>query len=90
MVCNDRVFVSLDEFCNLSDLDAGIFAEGENNADFFSYALFDNNDDPIDLENPNAPNHISNYVGECLVYKLTDICTGNLCWGEICIEDKVL
>jgi len=20
---------------------------------------------------------------------LTDICTGNLCWGEICIEDKV-
>ena len=90
MVCNDQINVSLDAFCSLEGLSAGAFLEGETAAiEFYSYTIFDNNDEPIDLDNPSAPNHISNYVGDCLKYEVEDICEGQTCWGTICIQDKL-
>ncbi len=86
--CNGSVNVSLDENCSLGALDASIFLEGETTAAYYGYEVLGILDQPVNLDNPNGPNHISDYVGQCLTYRVFDACTGNSCWGEICIEDK--
>jgi len=81
--CNDNINLSLDENCSLDALNLDVFLEGAYNPLFFTWELIDNNGFPIALDD------IDNYVGECVVFEVTDICTNNICWGNICIDDKL-
>jgi len=89
LVCNDLVNVSLNEDCGLSDLDVDIFLEGDVDVTLYSYEILGINDEPVELANANDPNHISNYVGQCLTYVVHEISSSNQCWGTVCIEDKL-
>ena len=89
IICNNSVNVSLDENCSLNVLDASIFLEETQDPSLYGFEILGINDVPVNLTNTNDPNHISNYVGECLSYNVFDACTNNSCWGTICIEDKL-
>ncbi len=87
LICNDMVNVSLDDLCSPENLNAGIFLEDDELSDFYTYEIIAPTGDIVDLFNQSSEFHISNYVGECLTYKVNDICYDQNCWGTVCIED---
>ncbi len=81
--CKGDLNVSLDFNCLLGNLTVQLFI-GENlDPDFYSFQLKDLNNNVIDLDD------VGDYAGECIVYEVLDGCTGNSCWGNLCIEDKI-
>jgi len=89
LACNDAVNASLDENCTIHIQGVDAFLEGDQGEEFpidsfYTYVILDPKTElPIDVD------LIGEYVGQCLVYNVFDKCTGNYCWGEICIEDKI-
>ena len=81
--CKGDLNVSLDENCSLSNLSVGLFLDSQLDPQFFTYVLKDQFDNIIPLED------IGSFAGECVIYEVIDICSGNICWGNMCIEDKI-
>ncbi|MBK6929482.1 MAG: HYR domain-containing protein [Saprospirales bacterium] len=86
IVCNDLVQVSLDADC-VVDINPDDVLEG-------TYACFD--DYYVELTYPfgtntyNPPNRVdATHAGKTLNYTLKHALTGNICWGQIKVEDKL-
>jgi hypothetical protein len=81
VICNDNVQVSLDA-SGVAIINPDMVLEGTYDDDFFTVAVFQNNQ--------NLGNTVDcSQVGKTLQVRVTDICTGNFCWGTIKIEDKL-
>ncbi|MCC6972187.1 MAG: hypothetical protein IT434_18395, partial [Phycisphaerales bacterium] len=86
VVCNDLVYVSLDADC-VEDITPDQVLEG-------TYACFD--DYSVVLTYPNGTNTYNpanrvdaTHIGKFLNYTLVHATTGNMCWGQIKVEDKL-
>ena len=84
--CNDLIQVSLEEDC-ISEITPDMVLEGS----FFCY------DDyeviityPFGTNTYNPPNQVDgSHAGQTLTYTLSHQISGNVCWGEILVEDKL-
>ncbi len=79
--CNNNVIISLDAQGQAEVLPQTVL-QGSYDYAFFSVAIFDNQG--ITIGNPIGCDRI----GQPLTYQVTDICSGNYCWGNLKIEDK--
>jgi hypothetical protein len=79
--CNDNVTISLDAQGQATVLPQTVL-QGNYDYDFYSVTVFDNQG--IDIGNLMECDR----VGQALTYRVTDICSGNYCWGNLKIEDK--
>ena len=85
LACNDLVHISMDENCR-AILTADMLLEGETLPNS-SYVV------TVYMPNGNViPNATltSVHVGMTLTYRVTQECTGNTCWGELLVEDKLI
>ena len=81
--CKGDLNVSLDEECSLGDLTVELFLDEHLDPQFYTFQLKDQYGNIIDLDD------VGSFAGQCIIYEVIDICTGNLCWGNMCIEDKI-
>ena len=86
VVCNDLVNVSLDADC-VADIFPDEVLEG-------TYACFDDYTVvityPAGTNSYNPPNRVdATHAGKTVKYTLVHALTGNACWGEIKVEDKL-
>ena len=77
--CNDHINVTVNTEC-ASDITADMFIEGDVDPLFMSFEITNNIGAVIDVNSP--------VIGQTLNYSVTDICSGNSCWGTILFEDK--
>ncbi len=83
LACNDLVQVSLDGNCT-AILNADEILEGG------PYHCYDNYIVEIQQGNIWVPAILGpQYVGQLLVVRVTDPVTGNSCWGQVLVEDKL-
>ena len=83
LVCKGDLNVSLDYDCLLGNLTVQLFIEDHLDPDFYTFRLKDQFDNIIELD------EVGDFAGECIVFEVIDICSGNSCWGNLCIEDKL-
>ncbi|NUN69240.1 MAG: hypothetical protein HUU02_05965, partial [Bacteroidetes bacterium] len=86
VVCNDLVHVSLDADC-VEDITPDEVLEG-------TYACFDDYSVvltyPFGTNSYNPPNRVdATHIGKTLNYTLVHATSGNMCWGQIKVEDKL-
>ncbi len=93
IACNDTITFSINADCT-AETAIAMFLEseaqevcGEYVEDYLSTFYASEVMDPDG--NPIADADIPNYIGQCLDFKVTDLCTENYCWGVMCVEDKV-
>ncbi len=83
MVCNNSVNVSMNQDCSLT-LSADMFLENMPfPEDAYTIALCDLDENPIPL-----PTIGNDFIGDTLIVKVSERCTGNSCWSKMVIEDK--
>lgn len=84
IICNNLINVSLDPTGNgLITPDMGLEGGPYGCYDNYTVTIKDNNNNPI----PNPMN--CNQIGEVYIFEVTDNTTGNSCWGEVVVEDKL-
>jgi hypothetical protein len=92
MVCNDLVYVSVDNDCSAL-VTPSMFLEGEDpNCDEDNYPLGGFFEITITTLNTNqpVPNPIpASYFGQTLKYSVRHIMSCNSCWGNLKMEDKL-
>lgn len=81
--CKGDLNLSLDENCSLGNIGIELFLADHLEPDLFDYHLEDANGNLIDIED------IGDFAGECITYTVTDKCSANSCWGNVCLEDKI-
>lgn len=83
--CNGLVHISMDENCR-AVISADMLLEGETlpNSSFIVNIYM-----PSGATIPNAT-LTSAHVGMTLDYRVTQECTGNTCWGQVLVEDKLI
>ncbi|MEZ4949569.1 MAG: hypothetical protein R2784_09320 [Saprospiraceae bacterium] len=82
VTCNDRVQISLDEDCQVEVLPDMILEGTYFCDDDYTVTLRDNN--------RNIPNLLNaSHIGRVIVARVTHNISGNSCWGEITVEDKL-
>lgn len=84
LACNNLVNLSLDANCML-EVRPDMLLEGQGAIEGgFSVELFDVEGDTL------LPSNMAGYeyAAKTLVGKVTHVCTGNSCWGNINVEDK--
>ncbi len=84
LACNDFVQISLDEDC-ITEVTPDMILEG-------SYACFD--DYTVTITGPNGVPNYGNIVtganiGQTLKVTIKHLVSGNTCWGNITVEDKL-
>ena len=80
--CEDLIQVSLGETCEF-EITGELLFTNDRDINFYDLELTDDNGDLL------ASNFISdNQEGETVQYKLTDLCSGISCWGQIKVEVK--
>lgn len=87
LVCNDLVYISLDQVTCAQDLLPDMILEG-------SYLCYD--DYIVELDKtvpygngPWVPGHVdANDIGHTYQVRVTHLVSGNKCWGNIKVEDK--
>ena len=86
LVCNDFVQVSLDASCE-AEINADMILEGTGYGcyDDFEITVSQLNGFPV----PTSPIVTSDYIGQTLIVMVYDPDSGNTCWGQILIEDKL-
>ncbi len=93
VACNDTISFSINADCS-AETRISMFLESENEeicgeyvSDYLSTFYMS---EVMDADgNPIADADLPNFIGQCLDFKVTDLCTDNYCWGVVCIEDKV-
>ena len=83
LVCNDNVLISLDA-SGLVEITPDMVLEGSDpDAGFFTVNISSNT-------GANLGNTIGcAQIGQVLTVKITDICNGSSCWGNLKVEDKL-
>ncbi|MBK6929473.1 MAG: HYR domain-containing protein [Saprospirales bacterium] len=86
VVCNDLLHVSLDADC-VEDIAPDDVLEG-------TYACFDDYSVvityPFGTNTYNPPSRVdASHIGKTMNYTLVHALTGNMCWGQIKVEDKL-
>lgn len=93
VACNDQINVSVDHQCQL-DVTVDAFLEGDDegiaNGDYVYYvysgaSVLVSGDQTGQLS---GSTDLSNYINQTLTFEVKHI-GGNLCWGNILIEDKI-
>jgi len=85
MTCNDNVNVSLDETCCVK-ITPDMVLEGDIGPDgVFDVTITDVIGTPLNPVDVVCANHI----GQDLIVKVTDPCSGQSCWGHLNVEDKL-
>jgi hypothetical protein len=84
LICNDLVYVSLDVDCVTEVLPDDIL-EGTYDYPFYTVKLYDLQNHPL----PSGNVVTGANVGQTLKAKVFDNCTGNYCWGNVIIQDKL-
>ena len=79
LACNDHINVTVNSEC-ASDITGDMFIEGAYDDLFTSFEITNSIGTVIDINDP--------VIGQTLNYSVTDICSGNSCWGTILFEDK--
>lgn len=85
LICNDELHVSLDANCE-AVINADMVLEGG------PYKCYDNYTVEIlnnGIKIPGSPKIGKSWVGKELMAKIIDPATGNVCWGNLIIEDKI-
>ncbi|MEQ1744256.1 MAG: hypothetical protein ABMA02_02440 [Saprospiraceae bacterium] len=80
-VCNDNVQVSLDS-TGVGYVEPDMVMEGTYEYEFYTVSIMENG---LSIGDSVTCAH----VGKTFTIKITDICTGNICWGSIKVEDKL-
>jgi hypothetical protein len=82
MVCNDAVFLAMDEDCAV-DISPDMLLEGSPLYELYSVTIFTQ-------QGVNLGNHITNQqVGSTLIGRVTDNCNGNICYSSIQVGDNL-
>ncbi len=85
MACNDTVQVSVDQNCE-AHIFVDMILEGNH---YGCYNDFIISIDSIGSDTGWIVFDASPFIGGCYGVTITDIATGNSCWGKACIEDKI-
>ena len=88
MTCNDDVNVSLPspEFgCEITVTPDMVLEDPDACVGPYQVDLMTMTGQPI----PTSPTVDEAYIGQTLMYRVTDSATGNLCWGQVDVEDKL-
>ncbi|MBK9335078.1 MAG: T9SS type A sorting domain-containing protein [Lewinellaceae bacterium] len=80
-VCNDNVQVSLDS-SGTALIEPDMLLEGTFEYEFYTVSVLQNNQSIGNTVN-------CTHIGQTLQVRITDICTNNICWGTIKVEDKL-
>jgi|GEM_PF-893260 len=91
MACNDRIQLSVDTLCEVT-VGADMILEGGPYMCYDDYIIEvrDQEGNLIDDDPAEEGVQISGaHVGACYQVTVIDPETGNRCWGELCLEDKV-
>ena len=84
LTCNNLVYVALDVDC-VNEILPDDILEGVYQSEFYNVQLYTQNNIPL----PGGNIITSSNVGQILKARVFDICTGNFCWGNIKVEDKL-
>ena len=93
LACNDNVQVSLDQNCTAT-IDPDMILEGGPYGCYGRYrvVVHGNGHGSAGIDRDPASPGVQldmNDFGNCYITSVFDTVTGNSCWGEICIEDKL-
>ncbi len=83
LVCNDNLNISLASDCQLEITPDIILESPEFPDDSYEISILDENGNSI----PNMLN--ASHLGQTLEVSVTHLCSGNKCWGDIILEDKL-
>ncbi len=83
LACNDRVQISLGDSCRYR-VTPDLLLEADTDLSFFDVTLTREGGSVLD-----SAVITKTLEGETLQYQLTDLCTGNSCWGELAVEIKL-
>lgn len=90
--CNDHLNVSVNSACQ-ADLSPDALLEGAiGDPSSYGIVITTNNGlvlDPNDMT-LEEDDDIRNFLGQDLIFTVTDFCSGNECWGLVTFEDKTL
>ncbi len=83
LVCNDNLNISLSNDCSLEITPDIILESPTFPDDSYLITILDENGNP-------APTTLDGaYVGQTVEITVTHLCSGNKCWGNVTIEDKL-
>jgi len=92
LACNDNIQLSLDETC-MADVTADMVLEGGPYGCYDDYIVLvtDDRGNIIDMDDDtsNGTQLGWRHIKKCYTVTVIDPATGNSCWGEICVEDKL-
>ena len=80
LACNDNINVTVTGAC-ASDLTVDALLEGASDG-FYTWGIENSAGVPVD------PSNIGDNLNKLLEFTVTDICSGNSCWGNLTFEDK--
>lgn len=83
LVCNDNLNISLASDCTLEITPDIILESPEFPDDSYAVSIQDQFGNPL----PNILN--ASHIGIPLQVSVTHVCSGNVCWGDIILEDKL-
>ncbi len=86
LACNSLVQISLDEDCNVAITPQMVLQPGSCNGPQLQVIVYQQGtQNPI----PGSPNVTAANIGQTLVVKVLDTNTGNSCWSNALVEDKL-
>ncbi|MDX1684040.1 MAG: cohesin domain-containing protein [Saprospiraceae bacterium] len=92
LACNDDIQLSLDETC-MATVGADMVLEGGPHGCYDDYIVTVEDDRGNRMDMDNDPSNGTQlgwpHIGRCFQVTVFDPETGNSCWGNICVEDKL-
>ncbi len=93
IACNDTISFSINTDCT-AETRIEMFLESEPEevcgeyvpdylSTFYNAVVTNADGDPV------SDDELVDYLGQCLSFEVTDLCSENSCWGTVCIEDKI-
>ncbi len=82
IACLDEVYVSVDETCNIHDVDITAFYAGAIEPIYFQLNLKTEDHKLVELDS------LHTFVDQQLKFEIIDTCSQNRCWGIVNIEDN--
>jgi|GEM_PF-1444178 len=88
LACQDGINLSLGPDCQ-AEITSDFFLSGNSYGCYDCYTVTIHEDvdsDPI----PSSPFVNTEHIGQTLIVMVTDCNTGNVCWGELTVENKII
>ncbi len=90
LACNDHLNITVSESCDIN-VSADVFLEGEQYAEGrYSIEITTADGTVVDFEELTAStdDDVHNFLGQDLIFTVTEACSDNSCWGNVTLEDK--